>query len=219
MAISKSRSEAQTLENYRVALENVETQTEVAQIMADFGYDSAAVAEGKELLGATRTVFDLHHKEDEESNLAKDDLNAKLTAVRATYSLHRKKAKTVFRKSEAILQNLGLTGSIPDGYIKFLESLKTFYTRLQEHADWLAKLAPLKVLPEDITAALAAITQLEAARATYLREIGESQDATEAKDKAFARMDEWMREFRDVARIALEDRPQLLESINIFVRN
>lgn len=219
MAISKSRSEAQTLENYRVALENVETQTEVAQIMTDFGYDSTVIAAGKQLLDTTRSVFNLHHKEDQETNLAKDDFSTKYAAVSATYSLHRKKAKAIFRKNEVILKNLALTGSIPDGYVQFLEAMKTFYNGLLENADWLTQLARLKVLPDDITAALSAIQELETARSAYLREIGESQDATQSKDKAFAQMDDWMREFRDVARIALEDRPQLLESINMFVRN
>jgi hypothetical protein len=63
------------------------------------------------------------------------------------------------------------------------------------------------------------ITNVEIARSAYLREKGESQDATQLKDKAFANLDDWMSEFYAVAKIALEDSPQLLESLGKLVRN
>jgi len=52
-----------------------------------------------------------------------------------------------------------------------------------------------------------------------LREVGESQDATKIKDAAFVKMDDWMSEFYAVAKIALEDNPQLLESLGKLVRS
>lgn len=52
-----------------------------------------------------------------------------------------------------------------------------------------------------------------------LREKGESQDATKLKDTAFIELDDWMSEFYVVAKIALEDNPQLLESLGKFVRS
>ena len=77
----------------------------------------------------------------------------------------------------------------------------------------------LKVTVEELNGTLQLITNLEAARAAYLREKGESQDATKQKDKAFGEMDDWMSAFYAVAKIALEDSPQLLESLGKFVRS
>lgn len=53
----------------------------------------------------------------------------------------------------------------------------------------------------------------------YLLKKGESQDATKLKDSAFGEIDDWMSEFYAVAKIALEDNPQLLESLGKFVRS
>ena len=53
----------------------------------------------------------------------------------------------------------------------------------------------------------------------YLKEKGESQDATKIKDEVFAKLDDWMSEFYAVAKIALEDNPQLLESLGKLVRS
>jgi len=52
-----------------------------------------------------------------------------------------------------------------------------------------------------------------------LRELGESQDATQTKDKALAAISIWMRDFYDVAKIALDDSPQLLEVLGLSVKN
>ncbi len=41
----------------------------------------------------------------------------------------------------------------------------------------------------------------------------------EAKDAAFAQIDDWMSEFFSVARIALEDEPQLLEALGKIVKS
>lgn len=48
---------------------------------------------------------------------------------------------------------------------------------------------------------------------------GENQQATKDKDKAFADLEKWVSEFYSIARIALEDKPQLLESLKKFVRS
>ena len=63
------------------------------------------------------------------------------------------------------------------------------------------------------------IADLEAARSEYLKEKGESQDSTKAKEAAFANIDDWMSEFYAVARIGLEDNPQLLEALGKTVRS
>ncbi|RRD60443.1 hypothetical protein [Tannerella forsythia] len=57
------------------------------------------------------------------------------------------------------------------------------------------------------------------ARADYLREKGESQDATKQKDAAFRAIETWLSDFFAVARIALEDNPQLLEALTKIVRS
>jgi len=67
MATKRTLSEAETLEQYRVALENTENQTEIATIMADFGYDEALLTEGKILLTKTRQAFDSNQREDDET--------------------------------------------------------------------------------------------------------------------------------------------------------
>jgi hypothetical protein len=219
MATKRTVSEAETLEQYRVALDNAVNQPEIASTMAEFGYDEAIINEGKILLTKTREAFDFNKKEDDETTESYSNFATSKENVTKAYTLHRKKAKVIFKNEPTTLSKLALTGSLPTAYINWLETVKKFYAVASTDTTIQSKLLRLKVTPEEITNAIGFISNLEVTRAIYLREKGESQDATKIKDKAFAAIDTWMSEFYAVARIALEDSPQLLESIGKFVRS
>ena len=218
MASRTKLTDAETLELYRVALENTETQSEIATIMADLGYDSAVIATGKALLAETRNAFDQNKSEDDETSAAYADFSSKKSKLEDSYSLHRKKAKVVFRNDSLTADRLAISGIMPKSYVKWLEATKKFYSVASTDAEIQTKLARLKVTVEDITAANTLISELETARAEYLKEKGESQEATKAKDAAFAKIDDWMSEFYAVAKIGLEDNPQLLEALGKTVK-
>ena len=219
MATKRTLSEAEVLEQYRVSFENVEKQSEIATIMAEFGYDETLLTEGKTLLTKTRAAFDFNKKEDDETSEAYKNFTTLKDNLATTYTLHRKKAKVIFRKESTTLNKLSLSGSLPTAYIKWLETVKKFYTVASSDSEIQSKLVRLKITTEELNGTIEQISNLELARAEYLREKGESQDATKQKDKAFGEIDDWMSEFYAVAKIALEDNPQLLESLGKFVRS
>lgn len=218
MATRPKFSEAETLEQYRIALENAETQSEIAAVMAELGYDSAVIAEGKALLTETRSAYDLNKTEDDETSAAYADFSSKKEQLEDTFTLHRKKAKVVFRNDSLTADKLAISGAMPRSYIKWLEAATKFYSVASSDSDIQGKLSRLKIAKKDLNEATTLISDLKAARAEYLKEKGESQDATKAKDSAFSKMDDWMSEFYAVAKIGLEDNPQLLEALGKTVR-
>ena len=218
MATRPKFSEAETLEQYRIALENAETQSEIAAVMAELGYDSAVIAEGKALLTETRSAYDLNKTEDDETSAAYADFSSKKEQLGDTFTLHRKKAKVVFRNDSLTADKLAISGAMPRSYIKWLEAAKKFYSVAMGDHLIQDKLSRLKISVDNLNASYELIGQLEAARSEYLKEKGESQDATKAKDSAFEKMDDWMSEFYAVAKIGLEDNPQLLEALGKTVR-
>ncbi len=100
-----------------------------------------------------------------------------------------------------------------------MQEIKTFYEQAQSHSEAQPLLEKFKINKAAVDAQVAQIQQVETLRAAYEKEKGESQDATQQKNKAFATLSDWVREFYAVAQIALDDRPQLLESIGKFVRS
>ena len=219
MASRTKLTEAETLELYRIALENAESQAEIATAMTEIGFDSTVIGEGKAILAETRQAYDLNKTEDDETSAAYADFSSKKEQLEDTFTLHRKKAKVVFRNDPLTADKLAITGSMPRTYISWLEAATKFYSVASSDSDIQSKLARLKISTEDLTAAITMISELKAARAEYLKEKGESQDSTKAKDAAFAKIDDWMSEFYAVAKIALEDKPQLLEALGKIVRS
>ena len=219
MARTSKLTEAAALELYRVALENATNQSEIATALADLGYDTAKIDEGKAHLTTTRSAYDLNKTEDDETSVAYADFTTKKEELEDIYALHRKKAKVVFRNDAITSEKLAITGSLPKAYVKWIETVKKFYSTAAADTAIQTKLATLKITVEDITAANTKVSELEAARAEYLKEKGESQDATKSKDAAFATMDDWMSEFYAVAKIALEDKPQLLEALGKVIKS
>ncbi|RXQ95887.1 hypothetical protein EO244_06160 [Ancylomarina salipaludis] len=219
MGTNLKLSEVETLELYRNALHNAEHQPKISAIMADLGFDSAVIGEGKAILAATRQAFDTNKIEDDETSAAFAEFSGIKTRLEALFNVHRKKAKVVFRKDALTADKLAISGVLPRTYIKWIEVVKKFYSEASGDTTIQSQLARLKITPEDLSAATALIADLEAARSHYLIEKGESQDATKAKDAAFYKIDDWMSEFFAVARIGLEDNPQLLEALGKIVRN
>lgn len=217
--MARNISEAQTLEQYRVTFENTASQPQVSTTMAEYGYDSATMALGKALYDQTRQAFDSNKKETDESTAAYNVFDNKRKELADVYSSHRKKAKVVFRNDSVTADKLEITGTLPQAYIKWLETVKKFYSLSLADRDIQNKLSRLKVTLDDLNSASALIPEVEATRAAYLKEKGESQDATTKKDAAFVKIDDWMSEFYAVARIALEDNPQLLETLGLVVKN
>ncbi len=219
MASRTKLTDSSALEYYRIALDNAEKQPVIMAALTDLGYDTAVIGEGKFLLAATRQTFDANKIEDDETSEAYASFSTLKSNLEDIFNTHRKKAKVIFRNDMVTAEKLAILGSMPQAYIKWLEVLKKFYSLAISDTIIQAKLARLKVTSEEIIAANTLITDLEAARSLYLREKGESQDATKAKDAAFYKIDDWMSEFFAVAKIGLEDNPQLLEALGKIVRN
>ena len=212
-------NDAQALEQFRIALENATTNATISAALAEIGYDEAVLNQGKTLLQSAQTAYAANKTEDDETTLAYSTFVTQRDSIDERYRVHRKKAKVLFRNDVVASQTLGITGSIPQAYIKWLDTVKRFYTTANSSDEIKTKLSTLAVSADDITNTVTAITALESARAEYLREKGESQEATQAKDNALGELSAWMSDFYVVARIALEDQPQLMEALVKVVKS
>lgn len=187
--------------------------------MAQFGYDTTKIEIGNQLWQQANNAYNTNKSEDDETFEAYTTFSNQKKQLTQTYNLHRKKAKIIFRKKPVTLEKLAVTGTKPQAYINWLETLKKFYSTANTSAEIQEQLQTLNISQEEITNTITQINNLESARANYLKEKGESQDATKAKDQAFAKIEDWMRDFYAVASIALEDQPQLIEALSKQIKS
>ncbi len=212
-------SEAAILERNGIALENVVKQSEIASLMEEHGYDSTEIAKGKALHEEALKVSRKNKVEGDEASEAYKIYAGIYGRLDEMYSRDRKKAKIVFKDDPVTLKKLELTGTIPQAYVVWQKTVANFYSTLNAEPELIDKLKRLKITAESVAAAITLVEQIKTARAAYLKEKGESEDATKEKDAAFAKMDKWMSDFYAVARIAMEDKPQLLEALGKIVKS
>ncbi|MEX2427879.1 MAG: hypothetical protein WD577_06490 [Bacteroidales bacterium] len=114
---------------------------------------------------------------------------------------------------------LGLKNPYYRTYVKWIELARRFYTELSNNPDLTGRLSRRNYSNEETQARLAAISEIEVARAAYIYEKGISQNTTSAKSEAFEMLNEWMDEFFSLAKIAFRKEPQLMESLDIVVKS
>ncbi|CEN32635.1 hypothetical protein [Capnocytophaga cynodegmi] len=212
-------SNEQMLQNFGAMFENLSKEGDLKTELAEYGYDDAKIAEGKALYDEARKTFDANIKETREETSASLAFQEKYQNVQKKYSTHRKKARIVFEDNEEALRQLKLKGSAARAIAEAMEEMRAFYLLLDTTPNLLTPLKQLKINEEDVKNQLQELPEVEKAYATYLQEKGESQQATRDKNKAFETLDKWVSKFHKVAKIALEDRPQLLEALGKFVRS
>lgn len=206
-------SNEQMIQNYGVLFQNLSKETELAKELALCGYDSEKIAFGKGLYDKAIDSYQRNKKETAEETTTSTIFRQKLEEVTKFFLSDRKKAKIIFKDQPDVLRNLSINGRASQVIANSLQQMKDLYGNLDKSEELKTAIQLLKITPEHIKAQLTRIKETESAYADYMQEKGESQQATQEKNKAFAELDKWVKELYNFAKLALEDKPQLLESI------
>ena len=219
MSTNLFNSEPKFLERSRIALTNAESHSEIKPALTSYGMDTAKVAVGWKIYNNSKTVWEQNKEEDAESKIASNSYKAKYSEFQSLFKRHRDQTLIFFKKQPDILIKLGVSGKFPAKYNEFFDKAKLFYYGIKENKDVQIELNKIKITAKVVSDCIAKHDALLAERANYDKELGESQDATKSKNAALLELKEWMEDFDAIAKVALYDKPQLLEVLGIFVRS
>ena len=217
--MGKRISETQLIQNYGVLFKNAKFESVLAGELAEYGYNAATIEQGEALYNTLLQMYNTNKAESAEETSAYAVFSQTLETTQAVYKTDRKKAKIVFKNQPDVLKNLQLNKSLIERNATMIDAMRLFYEMLQNNAEWVNALQRLKITTDHVNQQLANVTNVQTVYATYVQEKGESQQATQDKNKAFDEVNKWVSEFYSVAKIALEDQSQLLESIAKWVRS
>ncbi|WP_430814853.1 hypothetical protein [Carboxylicivirga sp. RSCT41] len=214
----KTNSELAILERGQFIFTNLEKQPEISGVMAEYGYSEEVLAEGRLVFDKARACYDASRQEAIESKEAYQLFADFKARIDARYRMLRKKAKVLYRNHPLMIQRLNVHGDTPAAYLNWLDCVQQFCNVFLSSEEVQSRLARLKVTVAEVEELQLDIDSLITSRAGYIKERGEAQHATQLKDDAIAHLDRWIREFYWVAKIALDDQPQLLETFGIVVK-
>jgi hypothetical protein len=185
--------------------------------VATYGYDAAALEEGRSLLVAARQAQQAMRSEYGEQYDATDAVRDAFDAANSTYMQHVKLARIAVKDRRGAATALQLVGARKQSIRGWLDQATTFYDNALANEDIQADLARFNITPEVLAEGQAAVEAVARANSQQEQEKGDAQAATAVRDDAVEALDEWMSEFRVAARVALEDEPQQLEKLGIRV--
>lgn len=212
-------SESRFLERTRIALTNARTHEEIKALLADFGMDEEKLNSGWNAYEHAISIKELSDRESKESSLASMAYQKALDEFQALFKRHRDFVRIFFEDEPEVLVSLGVKGPFPERYRDLFTRSKAFYQAIQDDSGLQAKSAAIKITPEEVADAMTKHDYLLSVRAKFDSEMGESQQATQSKKAALLQLKAWMDKFDATAKIALYDKPQLLEVLGIFVRS
>ncbi len=213
MTTSNKRSNAATLEKYRIALAKAESNPGIVKALAKLGYVSETLEEGKALLKTTRKLYDANILlKDEFSNAYNEWLSEKENLDRI-FRTHRNKARLIFRNEPIVADILAISGKYPRVYVTWLETVRKFYREATGDKEIQHRLQRINLSIKEIEEGQEIFMKVLDLRAKYFLLKGDSKNSIMIKNDAFMKINDWMREFYGVAKLALAKDPELLEAL------
>lgn len=215
----KPKTFSQKLEDCRILIYN-SSNAEIAPYLAVIGIDEEYLSTGKSLYQEVVDASASQKKEYQEQALAYDVYFEKKENCEKSYKRNLNIVKVLARDDKDLQNRLSLSDRlihrrVTDWIIGTIE----FYDRLAVETDFMSRLAITKITSEKILADQQAILDLNVLRNNAISEKGEAQEATRLRNDKMEALEDYCYELKNLAKIALEDKPQYLEILGILVRS
>ncbi len=209
----------QSIQDYllstNVALENALTDTEILGLLSEYGYDAAKINTGKVLYNSAQDKFQQQKTEYGEQYAASEEMQTKWDAANAVYMKHVKVGRVALQSDYGAFLKLGLQGVRKRTLSGWLVQARQFYSNALTDTNIQNELAAFGISLVKLQYGQQLADEVENANSSHKREKGEAQQATLDRDRAMDVLEDWMSDFIAIARIALENRPQLLEKMGV----
>lgn len=197
----------------RLAITNTLANPEILKLMSGLGFNQKRMQEGNKLLEKFRALDEAQEDKYGAYYDSTDAFYEELTQTKERYRRHRKLAIVAYEGNRSMILKLKLKDST-SSITGQLDRIASFYSTLAKNG---SVIAAYGVSAEEIAQTQAMVQALTEARDQQVANKGAAQHGTQERNQALNELKDWMRDFRYVARFALRDEPQLLESIGIPV--
>ena len=207
------------LNQAQVAIDNALATPQVQAYLTEFGYTPERIQEGKMLYEKALAAQQRQKAEYGEQVGATATLNEAWSTAKKSYMRLVKIARIAFKRNVGVAIKLDLNGDRKQSLLGWLLQAKQFYTNALGDPEVMNALGQYGMTSAKLEAAQAQMQAVEAADLAQEKEKGEAQSATKMRDGAIDVLDDWLDDFVAIARVALEEDPQLLETMGILERS
>jgi hypothetical protein len=215
MATHSIYSKVQAMSN---AVNGALSSPEVLGMLSVYGYTQEKINEGAELAANVMSMMTLQTKEYGDKFTSTEELTKMFGECYGRYMIIIKLARITFKNEKGILYTLRATGKRKRSYSGWLSDARALYGNLLQNVEWVNEIGRFGVTRERLESEYSLVQEFERLYHNKLKEAGEAQQMTKDRDDAIDELSNWHSDFRAVARIALYEKPQLLEILGIVVK-
>jgi hypothetical protein len=198
-----------------IALSNALGDRSLAAALAAYGYTAERLRQGVALHENALALYQRQKVEYGDLRTTNDAYTAALAQAQETYIRYVKVARIALDGEHGALQKLSLTGVRKRPHAGRLAQTQQFYANALSDPVILGRLAVFGITQAVLEAGQHQVEAVVAGNAARRRHQGAARDATRARGVAMAALDAWMRDFIQIARVALRDRPQFLGKLGV----
>jgi hypothetical protein len=213
--MKKDQSFAAKLHRMENGIWGVQNNPEVQERMTQYGYTPERVAEGQVKLANVTRLTALSKEEYSEQYVATGKQNRSLTDVYAKYMITLKVTRVAFHRETGKLQEFRATGQRHRSLSGWLSDARILYTNMQKTPGALETMELYGYSAKRLQEEQQQVEEIARLHSKQLEEKGGAQQSTQERDHAFDDLCNWYSDFRAIARVALYDKPQLLEGLGI----
>lgn len=217
--MAKYVNEQQMIQNHEILFQNLTTNEEIQRVLTEYGYDDTEIREGKEILQKASELYHKSIREDQKELELYTKFKEEQSKLDTVYAEDRKKTRIVYKDKADVLKNLRMVGRGSRAIASVLEDITVFYNTLLLDEELRQPLERLKLTQESINQQIAQLNKVKEAYGAYTNQKGIKQQATKDKNKGLQELEKWSKQLYSIARIALAQKPQLLESLAKLVRS
>jgi hypothetical protein len=189
----------------KVAIEGVLADPALQSALTPYGYDLAGMQQGKALLDQAQALAQQQRARMGNQRRATDTRDTTQAQAHAFYMRQVAIARVALRRDRGAAEALDLAAARKRTLAGWLMQAQQFYANALNDAAILTKLAAHGLTTEQLEHGQAQVEAVAASAVTHQQRKDVKQEATRARDAALQALNDWMRDFTAIARVALAD--------------
>lgn len=218
MSIVK-HTHADFMQSSRTMIENALAAPELARALTEYGYDQPRLLAGRQLWEEVDALVKRQSLEKGSKMETVQDMGTTWDKANAAYVKSLKVARIALAEDAKAVAALKLCGPRKQSVAGWLDQAGTFYANLAADGKLREKLGRFGYGQEKLDAETALVEQVREKSQVKVQGTGNSQAATQARDKKLRELDTWISEFRTICRLAFYETPQELEKLGVMALN
>ena len=206
---------AKKLHEIQNCISGANNHPEIREMLLKFGFDQSKIKEGQVKLEKVNNLMARQVDLYGDQYAATEETVKNREKAYSEYMILVKVIRVALKDDIDSLKSFLATGQRSRSLSGWLREARIAYTNILNSASAMDRLKIFGITSDKIKDGLKQVEEIESLYSKQLGKKGDAQQSTIERDQAFDDLANWYSDFRAIARIALYEKPQLLEVLGI----